>query len=285
MEKALNKAHLSKILKYGKIVAAFVCISMIILNFFNPILLYQPSVYSINEKISSVMDLVAASTAASAVISMIPDDTATPIAEQLAELSKYFILVLGALYLEKFLIPIFSWISPMMMLAAVLMLGKKINGLISRNQSKRIAALLCALSVVFSIMIPISIFISDSISKVYEDSVSEPIKTALAVEEAIEDGEEKEKNVWEIITKAAQKVVSSVSGAIEWAKTVLNHFVQAVGIILVTHCIIPVLTVISLFIIVKFSMKASFFSNKEQYLSNHKSANDGLKNLDEKTVY
>ena len=65
--------------------------------------LHAGTIASLDEKKTTVMELTAASTAAAAVVSALPDDTGTPIAEQLADLSGYFLIVLSAIYLEKYL--------------------------------------------------------------------------------------------------------------------------------------------------------------------------------------
>ncbi len=59
---------------------------------------------SIEDKTSTVMKLTSASAIASAGISAIPGDTATPIAEKLADLTGYFLIVLSVLYTEKALL-------------------------------------------------------------------------------------------------------------------------------------------------------------------------------------
>ena len=64
---------------------------------------HAKTIQSLNEKKTTVMELTAASTAASAAITLIPGDTGTPIAEKLADLSSYFLVVLCALFLEKYL--------------------------------------------------------------------------------------------------------------------------------------------------------------------------------------
>lgn len=65
------------------------------------------TISSLDEKKSTVMELTAAtSAAASAAITVIPGDVATPIADKLADLSSYFLVVLSAIYLEKFLVTI-----------------------------------------------------------------------------------------------------------------------------------------------------------------------------------
>ena len=57
---------------------------------------YQKSIAALEEKQETVLELTAASTAASAAITLLPGDTATPIADKLADLSGYFLIVLFA---------------------------------------------------------------------------------------------------------------------------------------------------------------------------------------------
>ena len=64
------------------------------------------TIAALEEKQSTVLELTAASTAASAAITLLPGDAATPIAEKLADLSSGFLVVLCAIYLEKYLLTI-----------------------------------------------------------------------------------------------------------------------------------------------------------------------------------
>ena len=57
------------------------------------------------------MELAAASTAASAALSAILGDAATPISVKLADLSGSFLIVLSAIYLEKYLVTITGYAS------------------------------------------------------------------------------------------------------------------------------------------------------------------------------
>ena len=72
---------------------------------------HQSSIDALAEKQETVLELTAASTAASAAITLLPGDTATPIAEKLADLSGYFLIVLCAIFLEKYLLTITSYVS------------------------------------------------------------------------------------------------------------------------------------------------------------------------------
>ena len=69
------------------------------------------SIEQTEDKITSVMTLSAGAAATSATLSLLPGDMCTPLAEQLAELAKYFLLVLSALHLEKFLITLSGFIT------------------------------------------------------------------------------------------------------------------------------------------------------------------------------
>ena len=64
------------------------------------------SIEALDNKKTTVMELTAASTAASAAITLLPGDAATPIAEKLADLSGYFLIVLCAILLEKYLLTV-----------------------------------------------------------------------------------------------------------------------------------------------------------------------------------
>ena len=59
------------------------------------------SIEQTDEKISTVMTLSGGAAATSATLSLLPGDMCTPISEQLAELAKYFLMILSSLYLEN----------------------------------------------------------------------------------------------------------------------------------------------------------------------------------------
>lgn len=86
---------------------------------------HQASIDALAEKQETVLELTAASTAASAAITLLPGDTATPIAEKLADLSGYFLIVLCAIFLEKYLLTITSCVSFTILIPAACALGHR----------------------------------------------------------------------------------------------------------------------------------------------------------------
>ena len=82
----------------------------------------------LDEKKTTALELCAGATALSAAITLIPGDTGTPIAEKLTDLSGYFLIVVSAIYLEKYLLTIlgaltFRWLIPAAMIAIALYFG------------------------------------------------------------------------------------------------------------------------------------------------------------------
>jgi len=108
-----------------------------ILKWILPILICLSSFYMVAQKTSTpefheqsiqyldkntVMTLAVSSAAISTSITILPGDTGTPIANDLADLSSKFLLVLGAIYLEKYALTltcmvIFKYIIPILCLA------------------------------------------------------------------------------------------------------------------------------------------------------------------------
>jgi hypothetical protein len=81
------------------------------------------TIKSLDDKKVTVMKLAAAAAASSTAISLIPGDTAMPIANQIAELSPYFIAVLGAILLEKMLIAVVGYVSFTFIIPSACFLG------------------------------------------------------------------------------------------------------------------------------------------------------------------
>ena len=78
---------------------------------------HQKNIEYIDSKKTTVLELTATSAALSVAIDMIPGDTGSSIANALASLTTKFGIVLGALFLEKYLLTLlayiaFKWIIP-----------------------------------------------------------------------------------------------------------------------------------------------------------------------------
>ena len=195
---------------------------------------YAKTIASLDEKKTTVMELTAASTAVSAAITLIPGDTATPIAEKLADLSTYFLVVLCAIYLEKYMLTLAGFAVFKVMVPAVCILFI-VNVFRKSEACKRLMKKIGVLSLALIFLVPVSVKVSDFIQNTYEESINETISSAKEMSNELED--EEDKSLWDRITDGA-------TSAVKKAEQSLNQFVEALAVLIVTSCIIPILILV-----------------------------------------
>lgn len=235
-----------------KLAAAALLLALALVSFF-PVAqkMSQPQTFShaiesLDKKQETVLELTAASTAASAAITLLPGDAATPIAEKLADLSGYFLIVLCAIFLEKYLLTImagaaFRVLLPLacLLLAASLFFYRDTL----RALSKKLA--LFALAVV--LIIPTSVWVSDTIEDTYRASIGATIESAKQttddIGEATDDNADSDTKTG-LFSKVTEGISSAATAAVDKLKSVLNDFLEALAVMLVTSCLIPVLVLV-----------------------------------------
>ena len=256
--------------KQKKILFALIPIVIALLSFFviarftSSTEFNAKTIQSLDDKKTTVMELAAASTAASAAITLIPGDVGTPIANKLADLSSYFLIVLCAIYLEKYLVTItgYAAFKILVPIACVFFSGY----LLWRKEILRVVAqkfLLFGLAVY--LVISASVKVADMIETTYASSIESTIETAKQTTDEIEsetgesgqvddkssnekfqsdsDSDSKE-NAGGFFSGLFNKVQEGVSTATANVENVLNNFIEALAILLVTSCLIPILVLI-----------------------------------------
>lgn len=206
---------------------------------------HKQTIESLEEKKETVMRLTGAATGVSVAITMIPGDAATPIAEKLADLSTVFLLVFSAIYLEKYLVTITGYAAFKLLIP--LACGAGIVAVLFRNHvAKQLAAKLAVFGLAIVLVIPASVGISNLIEDTYHSSIQNTIDLALDTTEEIEEDaelsaakeEEKKGNIFSELVSAVTETVSIATDKVE---NVLNHYLEALAVLLVTSCVIPVL--------------------------------------------
>ena len=196
---------------------------------------------SIDEKTETVLKLMAASTVTSAGISAIPGDTATPIAEKLADFSEYFLLILCVLYAEKYLLTIiplgvFRGLVPLT--CALFMIGRFWNPELLNRQGRKLALFSLALLAV----IPLSIRTSDLIYATYRQSIDTTIASAEDLsDETMELSEAEDAGMLRSILNRLSETKDSLT---EKASQLLSRFVETLAVMIVTSCLIPILVLL-----------------------------------------
>ena len=209
---------------------------------------YTDYVVSIDDKTETVLKLMAVSTVTSAGITAIPGDTATPIAEKLADFSEYFLLILCMLYAEKYLLTIipygvFKGLIPLV--CALFGVGLVWNGQVLRRQGFKLLLIALALLLV----IPLSVRTSDMIYSTYQDSIDTTIASSEALSEETEELAAAEDT--NMLDRTLKRINETTDGMVEKASTVLNRFVETLAVMIVTSCLIPILVLACFLWIVK----------------------------------
>ena len=254
---------------------------------------HQKTIASLDEKKQTVMELTAASTVTSALITLLPGDTATPIAEKMADVSGYLLVVLCAIYLEKYLVTITGYVAFTYLIPIAC--GLWILNLAFENATvRKLAAKLAVFGLAISLVVPASVKISDLIGDTYQAQIEATIEDAKNTQSILENsGVVDDTNATETtgITEASETVTGnvqekennnsgSVSNIFDWAKDAisgakdsvanvvenvtisteelvqkvensLNHFIEAVAVMIITSCVIPMLVLLLFFWMVK----------------------------------
>ena len=210
---------------------------------------HQKTIASLDEKKQTVMELTAASTVTSALITLLPGDTATPIAEKMADVSGYLLIVLCAIYLEKYLLTItgmvtFDFLIPV---ACILYLAHLFGGW---EVPRILARKLVIFGLAIVLVIPASVKVSDLIENTYRTSIDAAVESAKESAGEVEDSsgqlaEETEEGFLEgLLSKLTDGIAAIGSGVSEKVGETVNRLVEALAIMLVTACVIPILVLL-----------------------------------------
>lgn len=253
---------------------------------------HQKTIASLDEKKQTVMELTAASTVTSALITLLPGDTATPIAEKMADVSGYLLVVLCAIYLEKYLVTITGYVAFTYLIPIAC--GLWILNLFFANATvRKLAAKLVVFGLAISLVVPASVKISDLIGDTYQAQIEATIEDAKNTQNILENSgvgndtnatettgtdaagtvtgnvQEKENNNsgsvsnifdWaqdaissakDSVANVVENVTISTEDLVQKVENSLNHFIEAVAVMIITSCVIPMLVLLLFFWMVK----------------------------------
>lgn len=200
---------------------------------------HRHSIEQTQEKISSVMTLSGGAAATSATLSLLPGDIATPLAEQLAELATYFLLILSALYLEKFLIIISAYITFSVLIPLACLL-QCVAVALKKKTLTIIAGKIALTGLVIFLIVPASVLLSDLVYQTQADKVNETIEeyNELEIEGDSESG------IFSEFTSITNSTIDRISAF-------LGNLLESLAVMIVTACIIPILVFVLLAWLIK----------------------------------
>ena len=236
---------------------------------------HQKTIASLDEKKQTVMELTAASTVTSALITLLPGDTATPIAEKMADVSGYLLVVLCAIYLEKYLVTITGYVAFTYLIPAACVLWI-LNLFFANATVRKLAAKLAVFGIAIFLVVPASVKISDLIGDTYQAQIEATIEDARNTQSILENsgvvdddtnatettGIDATSNIFDwakdaisgakdSVANVVENVTVSTEELVQKVENSLNHFIEAVAVMIITSCVIPMLVLLLFFWMVK----------------------------------
>ena len=238
-------------------VAILIVVSLISIFVISPkassVEFHHKTIESLDNKKITAMGITAAAAVAGTKIDAIPGDFTTPIANQVVRIGSYLLIVVGVILLEKMLLTLtgsltFSILIPV---ACGIFL---INIFFKSDKLKEIASKIAVFGLVIFLVIPLSVKITDKIEEDYKESIQYAQNIDVVVEE------ESENDNW--FNKVVENVKNTVNGVVEKLKEILNNFIDAVAILIITTCVMPILVLIFVLWVVKFMFGITFDLSK-----------------------
>ena len=214
------------------------------------------------ETLDSKKDVVVAVTATAATISVavaaIPGDSTTPLANQIAELDIFFIIVLISIYLLKILLVIstslsFKFLFPLACLLFATFFFSNINCL------KKLAIKMLIFGLVVFLTVPISVGTMNVVDtalrtqeKVETVSIEDNAGNAIEKENGDESfGDSFWNDIADKVKEATDNAVNATKEVYQKAKDKFSELIDIVASLIITCCAIPLLVIVFLAWILK----------------------------------
>ena len=274
---------------------------------------HKATIAALDEKKDTVLELTVAATATSALITLLPGDVGTPIAEKVADLSGYLLLVLCAVFLEKYLVTLTGYAAFKLFIpaACVLFAG---NVILENRSVGRLARRLLAFGICIFLVVPASVKLSDLIDDTYHAQIEMTLEEAKGTQKILENESGKDTEVqqnegktsqnveqgtqvngnqsanpsagqsgnqnsgvaglWEkakdalgsakeTVTSAVENVTLSSEELLQKIEHSLSRFVEAIVVMLITSCVIPILVLLVFFWLIKVLLDVDVSRNVE----------------------
>lgn len=263
-----------------KIICIIICVAIGAASFFwaaptaqNPES-YEKTIETLDSLENKALVMTASSTALATAAALVPGDVTTPIANKLADVAGYMVIVYIAIIIEKYLLAMTGLVAFKILLPialAAIGISFFLKGETGKVTLRRLACKLAVLGILLWALVPTSALVTNIINDTYdmsygvetelEEGVLESIDEIEAEEKEAEssDKEEKEdfsiKYLWNNIVDKTSDVTETVKGkvsdgAVEFQNS-LNKMIEGVAVMIVTTCIIPLCVLILFLWIVK----------------------------------
>ena len=207
---------------------------------------HQEALAQLEDKKMTALGLTASVTAVSTAISAIPGDVATPIAERISELTTPLLIIVCAIYLEKFLLTTVGYLSFKILIPVACVL----LGLLTfmRNEAFmetvfKFAIKLAVFGIAIYFIIPASVKVTGVIETTFEETITQTYETVDEISDEAEKvtAEEEETNAF---LEFLASIGDEATELVESVKNALSVFIDAIAVLIITTCVIPIAVIL-----------------------------------------
>ena len=223
-------------------IIAVIILSIALGEWTKPLCMNTPTMKYLDDKIGTTAVLMATTAATATGLAMIPDDSTTPVATHIMNMSVGLLIVDVILSLEKLVASTSIYLLFTLFIPAFCILGY-LAFVCNKKQFVPFMTKLAIFTLCFLLLVPVSAKIGDIVEK-------SPVMPQFNEEEL---PQEEESNFWD-------KLVNGIENVSNYAKDMLAYFMNVIVAMLITNCVIPII-VAWLFVQVSkrvFSLDAAF---------------------------
>ena len=245
-----NKLELQKIISREKLVKMLVAIFVAVFSFCvlaNKVPesgVIKNTIESLDESKATVMEFSGATIATSLAMSALPDDFASPLANTLTDMNKYFVFIFAVLFMEKLIVVegtkiAFSTIIP---IACTLYV---VSIVLSKEIFKTFAKKILILGIAVAVVVPASTHFTEMVCDDYLAYVGETIAEADAGAAKVNDvmlASNEDESIFEKLSKAFETAIQDVTMLLDYFNNVIKKCVNSIAIMIVTTFVLPLLT-------------------------------------------
>lgn len=200
---------------------------------------YSDTIQSLDDKRNDVLAMSAASASVSTALTIIPGDVAEPLANELADLSSTLMIVLCAIFMEKYMLTLAGILAFRLLIPAACIL--LVAFIFTRREVfRKYACKMILLGICIVLLVPASTWTTNFIEDTYSVSIQQNVDEANQTADLLNKNSDDDN----ILTKLFKKVKSGASNLYDKTKEILGNFIEAAAILIITSCVIPILTLL-----------------------------------------
>ena len=217
---------------------------------------HSKTIQILDDKKMNVVGWSTGTVGAATAIAAIPGDATTPLANQILQLNSYFIIVIGAIFLEKILLTLTGYVTFYFLIPISCILFA-LYQYINKNILKILSMKLCIFGLVIFLVVPISVKVSSIIENTYQVSVNQSIEEIKNIESTNENSsqESESKSGWDALTSKVQGTISNIgnaaSTAIKKGEKMVSNLIDTIAVFIITSCVIPIVILLTFVWIIK----------------------------------